>query len=115
MVEEPTNPRRLAIDTLLGHVGTEPPPRPGGNPVNPPVYRASTFVFPTVAEWEASRDPAKRFDLVRYGQLATPTTLALEEAIAALEGGFRTTLVPSGLAAVTLAMLALVGAGDHVL
>jgi cystathionine beta-lyase len=79
------------------------------------VYRASTFVFPTVAEYEASRDPRTRFDIVRYGQLATPTTLALEEAIATIEGGFRTALVPSGLAAVTLAMQALLRAGDHIL
>src|SRR5207237_10678857 len=81
----------------------------------PPVYRASPFVFPTVADWEASRDHASRFDIIRYGQLATPTTLAFEEAIASLEGGYRAMLLPSGLAAVTVALQALVRTGDHIL
>lgn len=102
-----------AIDTLLGHAGGDPASREGA--VNPPVYRASTFLFDTVAEWEQSRDPRRRFDMIRYGQLATPTTLALEEAIATLEGGYRAMLLPSGLAAVTVALQALVAAGDHVL
>ena len=101
------------LDTLLGHTGGDPRARDGA--VNPPVYRASTFLFPTVADWEASRDPRRRFDTIRYGQLATPTTLALEEAIATLEGGYRAMLLPSGLAAVTVAIQALVRAGDHVL
>lgn len=104
---------RYAIDTLLGHAGGDPASREGA--VNPPVYRASTFLFPSVAEWEASRDPRRRFDIIRYGQLATPTTLALEEAIATVEGGYRAMLLPSGLAAVTVALQALLGAGDHVL
>jgi cystathionine gamma-synthase len=106
-------PDSYAIDTLLGHAGGDPAAREGA--VNPPVYRASTFLFPTVAEWEASRDPRRRFDMIRYGQLATPTTLALEEAIATLEGGYRAMLLPSGLAAVTVALQALLNAGDHVL
>jgi cystathionine beta-lyase len=83
--------------------------------VNPPVYRASTFVFPTVAEWEASRVHESRFDIIRYGQLATPTTVAFEQAIATLEGGYRTMLLPSGLAAATVALQSLVGHGDHIL
>ena len=103
----------LAIDTLLAHSGGDPKDRQGA--VNPPVYRASTFLFETAAEWEASRDPKRRFDIIRYGQLATPTTLAFEEAIATLEGGFRAMLLPSGLAAVTVAIQALVRSGDHIL
>ena len=103
----------LAVDTLLAHSGGDPAQRQGA--VNPPVYRASTFVFPTVADWEASRDHASRFDIIRYGQLATPTTLAFEEAIASLEGGYRAMLLPSGLAAVTVALQALVRTGDHIL
>ncbi len=105
--------RRFSRDTLLAHLGGDPQERHGA--VNPPVYRASTILFPTVAEWEASRDPARRFDVVRYGQLGTPTTFALEEAIAALESGYRTALLPSGLAAITVALQALLKAGDHLL
>lgn len=109
----PSGQHPLHPDTLLIHTGGHPRDRHGA--VNPPVYRASTIVFPTVAAWEASRDPAVRFDLVRYGQLGTPTTFALEEAIATLEGGYRTILVPSGLAACTTALQALLQTGDHLL
>jgi cystathionine beta-lyase len=100
-------------DTLLTHVGGTPTDRHGA--VNPPVYRASTILFPTVAEYEASRVHANRFNVIRYGQLGTPTTFALEEAIASLEGGYRAMLLPSGLAAATTALLALLKSGDHLL
>ena len=103
----------LRRDTLLTHVGGSPTDRHGA--VNPPVYRASTILFPTVAEWEASRVHANRFKVLRYGQLGTPTTFALEEAIAALEGGYRAMLLPSGLAAATTVLLALFKSGDHLL
>jgi cystathionine beta-lyase len=100
-------------DTLLTHTGGTPADRHGA--VNPPVYRASTILFPTVAEWEASRVHANRFNVLRYGQLGTPTTFALEEAIATLEGGHRAMLLPSGLAAATTVLLALLRSGDHLL
>jgi cysteine-S-conjugate beta-lyase len=100
-------------DTLLAHAGGDPADRHGA--VNPPVYRASTILFPTVAAYQASRVPATRFDVIRYGQLGTPTTFALEEAIAALEGGYRAMLLPSGLAAVTAALQGLLRNGDHLL
>ncbi len=105
--------RRRRLDTLLAHVGGRPADRHGA--VNPPVYRASTILFPTAADWQASRDPAGRFDQVRYGQLGTPTTFALEDAVAAIEGGYRTALLQSGLAAVTVALQALLKSGDHLL
>ena len=105
--------RSLAMDTLLAHAGGDPAQRHGA--VNPPVYRASTFVFESVEDWEASRKHDRRFDTIRYGQLATPTTMAFEEAIAAIEGGYRAMLLPSGLAAVTIALQALVRSGDHML
>jgi len=113
MSERSSKRPELSIDTLLAHSGGDPVDRQGA--VNPPVYRASTFLFPTVADWEASRVHERRFDLIRYGQLATPTTLAFEEAMAALEGGYRSMLVPSGLAAVTVALQGLAKAGDHIL
>jgi len=109
----PNDSPPLRRDTLLTHVGGSPTDRHGA--VNPPVYRASTILFPTVAEWEASRVHANRFKVLRYGQLGTPTTFALEEAIAALEGGYRAMLLPSGLAAATTVLLALLKSGDHLL
>jgi cysteine-S-conjugate beta-lyase len=109
----PNDEHPFRRDTLLTHVGGSPVDRHGA--VSPPVYRASTILFPTVADWEASRVHANRFKVLRYGQLGTPTTFALEEAIAALEGGYRAMLLPSGLAAATTALLALLKAGDHLL
>ena len=109
----PNGDRPRRRDTVLTHAGGTPKDRHGA--VNPPVYRASTILFPTVAEWEASREHSRRFDVVRYGQLGTPTTFALEEAIAKLEGGYRAMLLPSGLAAATTALLALLKSGDHLL
>jgi cystathionine beta-lyase len=50
-----------------------------------------------------------------YGRRGTPTTRALENALCELEGGARTVLTPSGLAACTLAILSVCRAGDHIL
>ena len=81
--------------------------------VNPPVYHASTIVYPTLAALEeGDRTP---YQGTRYGRRGTPTTFALEEAVAELEGGFRSIAVPSGLAAITTSLLAFLKAGDHLL
>jgi cystathionine beta-lyase len=101
----------LRRDTLLAHLGRDPAAQHGA--VNPPVYHASTIIFPTVADWEATR--LKRFDDTVYGRNGTPTTFALEEAVAALEGGYRAMIAPSGLAAIGGALQACVRSGDHVL
>ena len=98
-------------DTLLAHAGRDPEANYGI--INPPVYHASTVVFPTLAALEESeKDP---FTGVTYGRFGTPTTFALEEAVAALEGGYRAIAVPSGLAAIAASLIAFAGAGDHVL
>jgi cystathionine beta-lyase len=77
--------------------------------VNVPVYRASTFLFPDV---ETMHDSSAAYTYARRG---TPTTRGLEQAICELEGGARTVLAPSGLAACTLAIQTVCGAGDHIL
>lgn len=96
---------------MLAHAGNHPHEHRGI--VNPPVYHASTILFPTVA---ALQDATRqRFDSVYYGRYGTPTSFALEEAVAALESGSRAVTLPSGLAAATMAMAAFVRPGDHVL
>jgi cystathionine beta-lyase len=81
--------------------------------VNPPVYHASTVLFPTVAEMERiSRAP---FDHVYYGRQGTPTTFAFEKAVAELEGGHRAIATGSGLAAIAASLMAFLRAGDHLL
>src|SRR5881227_1185686 len=105
--------RKYRKDTLLAHLGRHPEGQHGA--VNPPVYHASTILSSNMAEWEARRAPGKRFDVVRYGLLGTPTTFALEEALAAIEGGYRAMLMSSGLAAITAPLQACLKCGDHVL
>ncbi|HTP81640.1 MAG TPA: cystathionine beta-lyase [Alphaproteobacteria bacterium] len=99
-------------DTLLVSAGRDPHANQGV--VNPPVYHASTIIFPTVAELHASqknKDPRK----TRYGRHGTPTTFALEEAIASLEGGAEAIAMGSGVAAITAILTAFVKTGDHLL
>ena len=77
------------------------------------VHKASTVIFPDVASMRA-RDWRYKTGYT-YGLHGTPTTFALEERIATLEGGLQCVLVPSGLAAVTLVDMAVLQAGDEVL
>jgi cystathionine beta-lyase len=77
--------------------------------VNPPVVHASTVLFESVEEMEHGRG---RYS---YGRFGTPTTDALEAAMNDLEGSDGTVLLPSGLAAASLALLSCLGAGDRVL
>ncbi|WP_306118373.1 MULTISPECIES: cystathionine beta-lyase [unclassified Roseitalea] len=95
------------INTTLTHAGNDPHDYHGF--VNPPVVRASTVLF---ADARTLRHNDQRYT---YGTHATPTTDALTSAIDALEGSAGTILVPSGLAAVTVPLLAFLSAGDHVL
>ena len=82
--------------------------------VNPPVYRASTCLFESYAELrERCADPSAR--KLFYCRKGTPTQWALEEAITELENGEGTMLYPSGVVAITGAILSLVRAGDHIL
>ena len=98
-------------DTLLAHVGRDPARYEGM--VNTPVFRTSTVIHPNLASYEKRPPDAEK--VVRYGRYGTPTTFALEEAVAQMEGGFRAAAVPSGLAAMTAALCAFVKSGDHLL
>ena len=79
--------------------------------VNPPVYHASTVLYRSAADYVAHRS---RY---QYGRRGTPTTEALELALQELEGPqcAGVALLPSGLAAISAALLSVVRAGDHVL
>ncbi len=103
---------RLGRDTHLTHVGRAGVRAEGF--VNPPLVRGSTVLHADcAARTEAGR---KRFDqALVYGLLGTPTHFALENAIASIEGGTRCQIVSSGLAAITVPLLAYLGAGEHCL
>jgi len=98
-------------DTLLAHAGRDPERYQGM--VNTPVFRASTVLHPDLESYEAPRD--EDYQRISYGRNGTPTTRALEEAVARLEGGYRAVAVPSGLAAILASLCAFVKNGDHLL
>jgi cysteine-S-conjugate beta-lyase len=79
----------------------------------PPVYKASTIIFDSVAAMRA-RDWQHKTGYT-YGLHGTPTTFMLEERLCSLEGGLQCVLAPSGLAAIANVNLALLKAGDEVL
>lgn len=93
--------------TRVVHEGRDPAQSHGF--VNPPVYRGSTVLFDSAARLETGDQP------FTYGRRGTPTVQYLERAITELEGGAATVLAPSGLAAITTALMAFVEAGDHIL
>ena len=82
--------------------------------VNPPVHRGSTMLHEDVADrLGRSKD---RFEQGQsYGVHGNSTHHALEDVIAEIEGGTRCQIVSSGLAAVTVALLAYAKSGDHIL
>jgi cysteine-S-conjugate beta-lyase len=101
--------RHHRVATQLANGGRDPFAHHGY--VNTPVYHASTLLYPTAQDFIAHRG---RYS---YGRRGTPTSEALETALADLEGPQceAVTLLPSGLAAISVALLSVVRAGDHVL
>lgn len=98
-------------DTHLVHGGRDPAKQQGM--VNPPVYHASTVLFPTVkALHNAAANP---YEGVYYGRYGTPVHFALEEAVAQLEGAYGAVSTCSGLAAISVALMSVVSQGDHLL
>ncbi|WP_261817216.1 cystathionine beta-lyase [Vibrio gallicus] len=82
--------------------------------VNPPVQRASTIIFDTVAEKNHATINRTNKELF-YGRRGTQTHFALQDAMVDLEGGHGCALYPCGTAAISNAILAFVEAGDHIL
>lgn len=85
-----------------------------GRVVNPPVWRASTILFDSVSDLRAAHQPEDgRF---YYGRHGTPTQWALAEALTQLEpGAAGTRLFPSGVAAISVALMAVLRPGDELL
>jgi len=98
-------------ETKLVRAGGKPEERFGI--VNPPVYRASTVLFPTVADFERRQE--RKYTGFFYGIQGTPTTFMLTEALAELSGAHRAVVTSSGCSAITQALLAFLKQGDHLL
>jgi cystathionine beta-lyase len=103
------NPAAKRPETRVVTAGRDPASYHGF--VNPPVYHASTVLYPSAEDFVAHRS---RY---QYGRRGTPTTEALELALQELEGPAcaGVALLPSGLAAISAALLSVVHAGDHIL
>ena len=99
--------RESAPDSVLVHAGRDPHANHGF--VNMPVYRGSTVLFETAQDLESGNTE------YAYGRIATPSSNALAEAVAELEGGEHGFVTPSGLSAITSSLLSLLSGGGHVL
>lgn len=98
----------LHVKTRLGHYGRKDKTHSG--PVNPPLIRASTMLFPDVAQLQSASGTRRS-----YGRHGNETTLALESALCTVEGADACLLTPSGLLAITTTLLSLLKPGDHML
>ena len=98
----------LQTATRLTHAGRKGKDHHG--PVNPPLVRASTMLFPDCAALQEASGTRRV-----YARHATETTMALEQALCAAEGAAACMLTPSGLSAITTTLLALLKPGDHLL
>lgn len=102
-----SNDRPSRPETVLTHFGRHPDQQHGF--VNTPVTRGSTVIS---ASLEAFEKHAGRYD---YGRIGNPSTDAVEELVTELEGAKGTKLAPSGLAAISTALLSVLSSGDEVL
>ena len=102
---------QFKFETLQLHVGQEHPD-PATDARAVPIYQTTSYVFHS-AQHAADRFALKDAGNI-YGRLTNSTQGVLEERIAALEGGVGALAVSAGAAAVTYSILALAGAGEHV-
>jgi O-acetylhomoserine (thiol)-lyase len=97
-------------ETLAIHAGQIPDAATGARAL--PIYQTTSFVFDS-ADHAASLFNLQTFGNV-YSRLSNPTVAALEERVAALEGGRAAVAAASGMAAEAMALMTLLQAGDHV-
>src|SRR6476661_4302385 len=101
---------RFGFDTLCLHAGHVPDAATGARAL--PIYQTTSFVFDS-ADHAASLFNLQTFGNV-YSRISNPTVAALEERIAALEGGRAALAAATGMAAQMVALLTLARAGDHI-
>jgi O-acetylhomoserine (thiol)-lyase len=102
--------RTFQPETLAIHAGQIPDAATGARAL--PIYQTTSFVFDS-AEHAASLFNLQTFGNV-YSRLSNPTVAALEERVAALEGGRAAVASASGMAAEAMALMTILQSGDHV-
>lgn len=107
------NQPKTKSETRLVHAGRNAKEQKGM--INPPVWHASTVLFPTMADLEASASRRMNKGQINYGRVGTPTSYAFEDAVAELEGGYRSVVASSGLAAITTTLMTYAETGAHFL
>ena len=105
-----SKPKTYQFDTLSLHAGQQPDPQFGARAQ--PIYYTTSYVFPDT-DHAASLFNMERAGHV-YSRISNPTNAALEERIAALEGGVGAIATASGQAALHLAIATLMNAGSHI-
>ena len=111
---QPSDPTAPAgIGTRLAHTARDP--RANRGFVNTPIHRGSTVLFPTLDALEGAMRVDTRTGPYTYGLIGNPNSRELESMLASLDGGAGAVVVQSGLAAVSLPLLATLKAGDHLL
>ena len=102
--------RRFHPETLAIHAGQIPDAATGARAL--PIYQTTSFVF------DSADHAAALFNLATFGnvysRLSNPTVAALEERVAALEGGRAAVASASGMAAEAMALMTILQQGDHV-
>src|SRR5438552_4090088 len=102
--------RKYGFDTLCLHAGQIPDAATGARAL--PIYQTTSFVFDS-ADHAASLFNLQTFGNV-YSRISNPTVAALEERVAALEGGRAAIAAATGMAAQMIALLTLAQNGDHI-
>jgi cystathionine beta-lyase len=112
-MDEHALPSDAGVGTRLAHAARRPHAQHGF--VNTPIHRGSTVLFPTLDALEAALRVDTRTGPFVYGLLGNPNSRELETTLAQLDGGAGAVVVGSGLAAVTVPLLACLSTGDHLL
>ena len=103
--------RDWSFDTLQIHAGAEPDTATGARAV--PIYQTTSYVYRDTAH-AAAGFALEDLESHSYTRLSNPTSVVVEQRIAALEGGAAAVAVASGQAATALALLNLARVGDHI-
>ena len=99
------------IATLAVHAGEAPCEHRGA--LSTPIYRAAVYAFPSAGEGADIHQGTRPGYF--YGRIGNPTQAAAESAVAALEGGEASLLTASGMSALSVTLLSLLRAGDHII
>lgn len=101
---------QLTPESLMLHGGQEPDPTTGARVT--PIYQTTSFNFKST-EYAANLFALKEFGNI-YTRLMNPTTDVFEKRMAALDGGVAALGVASGMSAITIALMNIAKAGDHI-